>query len=932
MGVVFKARDPQIGRLVALKTITAGLADSEELLARFYREARAAGGLQHPNVVTVYEMGDAEGTPFIAMEYLEGESLEELITRRAKLSLAQRLSYIVQTCRALDYAHRRGIVHRDIKPGNIMVTIEGAVKVVDFGIARLVDASKTQTGTLLGTLGYMSPQQLRGKHADERSDIWSAGVVLYELLAYRRPFSGENHAALLLSIVQDEPKPIGELVPGCSAELAAVVHKALRKDESERYQSMEAFLLDLEPVASKLQRAAVVQMVEDSRQLVHSGKLPEARELLRQSLQLDTSNVDAKALLEQVNASLGAQAPLEQKQRVARPETLLDEEPFVEPAGAPGDAAREYVFEVASGPAIGSGKAAATVRSSSGGLQQQTKNQPTQILAERPAEKTVMAQPKASAAARMQPPRATLSGRVVVPGPETSPWGKLAIAVVLVGIITALGMGYREFYKKPAPAPVEVREAPAAAAPAAAAPAAAAPAAAAPAAAAPAAAPKPVSLEDQQRRLMELAHEAADRSDFKTARARLDDAEKLGGPLNSVIGDLRKRFAEEEHSSDIQQIAKRERTIWDQAISEMNQDQLDSAEGEFKKILALPEGGRRRADAQHYIKDVLPARREEDNLWAQAQQAWQSKAPQRGRQVVQLLDQIIAANGAHQKEAEEWRARLMEQFERSQAAKQGEASSADKAHFADLKKQFDLAAQKGDAAAEEILRKIRPQFRAIANAKGPLAPDALDYANNLIPSTIKQIDDRLQTTSPSQTPSDGDPFNDAVSQFKQAVADRDPKALRNRVLPEFRRLALAGGSNAAEASRYADVLIPEELSKLAPWPSIECPAIPAWLSPKIWPGAQVACGLTNPKLQWAQFSWPAFPSRARAAGVAKGSASLSISVDQEGNVVDVRPRSTDENGFTDSAVAAARQWKTNPPRAQGKPVRTQFSVYVPFQK
>src|SRR4029077_1389763 len=210
MGVVFKARDPQIGRLVALKTITAGLADSEELLARFYREARAAGGLQHPNVGTVYEMGDAEGAPFIAMEYLEGESLEELIERRAKLSLAQRLSYIVQTCRALDYAHRRGIVHRDIKPGNIMVTIEGAVKVVDFGIARLVDTSKTQTGTLLGTLGYMSPQQLRGKHADERSDIWSVGVVLYELLAYQRPFSGENHAALLLSIVQDEPKPIGE--------------------------------------------------------------------------------------------------------------------------------------------------------------------------------------------------------------------------------------------------------------------------------------------------------------------------------------------------------------------------------------------------------------------------------------------------------------------------------------------------------------------------------------------------------------------------------------------------------------------------------------------------------------------------------------------------------------------------------------------------
>lgn len=168
MGVVFKGRDPLIGRAVAVKTITSGVAESADLLERFYREARAAGGLQHPNIVTIYEMAESEGAPFIAMEYLQGESLEKLIARKPALPLATRIGYVVQACRALDYAHRRGVIHRDIKPANIVITTDGMVKVVDFGIARIADASKTQTGMLLGTLAYMSPEQLRGQHADAR--------------------------------------------------------------------------------------------------------------------------------------------------------------------------------------------------------------------------------------------------------------------------------------------------------------------------------------------------------------------------------------------------------------------------------------------------------------------------------------------------------------------------------------------------------------------------------------------------------------------------------------------------------------------------------------------------------------------------------------------------------------------------------------------
>ena len=261
MGVVFKGHDPLIGRLVAVKTITAGVAENPALLERFYREARAAGGLQHPNIVTIYELAESGGAPFIAMEYLEGESLEKIIARKPTLPLAIRLGYVLQTCRALDYAHRRGVIHRDVKPANIVVTRDGVVKVVDFGIARLTSSSQTQTGALLGTLAYMSPEQLRGQHAGARADIWALGVVLYELIAYQRPFTGDNHGALLMSILQKEPPSIRQAVPECPVALERVVLKSLRKNDQERYQSMEELLKDLEnfnaALTGKVSQAAV---------------------------------------------------------------------------------------------------------------------------------------------------------------------------------------------------------------------------------------------------------------------------------------------------------------------------------------------------------------------------------------------------------------------------------------------------------------------------------------------------------------------------------------------------------------------------------------------------------------------------------------------------------------------------------------------------
>ncbi len=303
-GVVYRARDPIINRLVALKTITTGLAEYPDLLQRFYQEAQSAGGLQHPNIVTIYDLGDADGIPYIAMELLEGESLDQLISRRAPLPVPLKLTYALQACRALDYAHKRGIIHRDIKPDNVMLTRDGTVKVVDFGIARVLETSKTQTGMLLGTFAYMSPEQYHGEHADARSDIWSFGVLLYELLAYQRPFKGSTPASLMHGICQQEPPPLHDVAPDCPEALEKVVQRVLRKSPDERYQSMEELLLDLDPICKGLQAESVAALVVQARNLSEQGDYSQSRDLLRQALQIDSTNTQARNLLEKANTEL----------------------------------------------------------------------------------------------------------------------------------------------------------------------------------------------------------------------------------------------------------------------------------------------------------------------------------------------------------------------------------------------------------------------------------------------------------------------------------------------------------------------------------------------------------------------------------------------------------------------------------------------------
>jgi len=309
MGVVYRGKDPFIGRTVAIKTITGNFTDNPDLLERFYREARAAGALQHPNIVTIYDMGEDNGTPYIAMELLEGDDLARMVDKEKDegapaLPASIKLSYIVQVCRALEYAHKRNIVHRDIKPGNIVVTHEGTVKVVDFGIARLTDTSSTSSGMLIGTIDYMSPEQIRGEKVDGRSDIWAVGVMMYEVLTYTKPFVGGNITAVMFAIVSQEPKSIRELRPDLPQEFDNVMRRIFKKEPGERYQSMEELLSELEPVARKMQQESVGQLVTQGETLLKNGELQRAKEILKQALVLDTSHTHAKTLLDKVNSEI----------------------------------------------------------------------------------------------------------------------------------------------------------------------------------------------------------------------------------------------------------------------------------------------------------------------------------------------------------------------------------------------------------------------------------------------------------------------------------------------------------------------------------------------------------------------------------------------------------------------------------------------------
>jgi serine/threonine protein kinase len=247
MGVVYKARDTHLDRFAALKVLPPEKVSDPERKRRFIQEAKAASALNHPSIITIYDIDQADGVDFIAMEYVAGKTLDELIPRKGmRLSLA--LKYAVQIADALARAHGAGIIHRDLKPSNVMVDEHGLVKVLDFGLAKLTEAAgpeaetaatRTGAGTILGTAAYMSPEQAEGKHIDTRSDVFSFGSMLYEMLTGQRAFRGDTRASTIASILREDPKPISQVSEGLPRDAEKIVRRCLRKDPVQRFQHMD---------------------------------------------------------------------------------------------------------------------------------------------------------------------------------------------------------------------------------------------------------------------------------------------------------------------------------------------------------------------------------------------------------------------------------------------------------------------------------------------------------------------------------------------------------------------------------------------------------------------------------------------------------------------------------------------------------------------
>jgi len=291
MGEVYLAQDLQLGRRVALKLLPTEFTAQADRLRRFEREARAVSSLNHPNIITIHDIGEVEGHHFIATEFIEGETLRQRIAR-GPVEIKEAIEITIQIANALGSAHAAGIVHRDIKPENLMLRPDGYVKVLDFGLAkltqpqgpkssaesgtmRLVVANETTAGTILGTVSYMSPEQARGVKVDGRSDLWSLGVTLYEMLAGKSPFVGQTMTDIIVSIVDHHPPPLSKLDPRLPVELDRIVMKALAKKCAERYQSATEMASDLKNLAQQIEKGnAHVEIYDSALESANTAIMP----------------------------------------------------------------------------------------------------------------------------------------------------------------------------------------------------------------------------------------------------------------------------------------------------------------------------------------------------------------------------------------------------------------------------------------------------------------------------------------------------------------------------------------------------------------------------------------------------------------------------------------------------------------------------------
>jgi len=291
MGLVYSARDPMLERMVAIKTVNLSMDqdEREEYEGRFQQEARAAGSLNHPNIVTIYDVGKSGNLAFMAMELLEGREVRAMLAGGRILPASQAVNIAAQVAEGLSYAHERGVVHRDIKPANIMVVRDGLAKIMDFGIARMRSSDvRTQTGVVLGSPKYMSPEQVQGKRSDHRSDIFSLGVVLYEMLTGKAPFEGENMTAIMFQTINFSPEPPSRVNPALPEILDFIVAKALAKRPDDRY-------LTARDMASDLRECEKAMRGETNAPLIAPRRIESVPDDLARTLELESDPGDPDA-------------------------------------------------------------------------------------------------------------------------------------------------------------------------------------------------------------------------------------------------------------------------------------------------------------------------------------------------------------------------------------------------------------------------------------------------------------------------------------------------------------------------------------------------------------------------------------------------------------------------------------------------------------
>ncbi len=312
MGLVYRAFDRQLNREVAIKTVTEGFTRDQEMLQRFYREAAKTGALKHPNIVIVYDLGEQDGFPYIVMEYLSGEPLDRLIQSGKPQTLAFKLQIVEQVCYALGYAHRNDVIHRDVKPANVIVQPDGGVKLLDFGIARQekTDGHLTRTGHVIGTLQYMAPERLKNATFDGRSDIFSVGVMMFQLLTGQLPFSGDY--SIVQKILSERHPPLSQFLEKYPPALDAIVDRAMAKSPDDRYSTADEMAAEISSICHDLKKDQVAEWIQRAERLVQEEQFTTARDVLLQLLKVDSQHTGARQLIAQVQHNLTLRQRAEQ--------------------------------------------------------------------------------------------------------------------------------------------------------------------------------------------------------------------------------------------------------------------------------------------------------------------------------------------------------------------------------------------------------------------------------------------------------------------------------------------------------------------------------------------------------------------------------------------------------------------------------------------